>query len=121
MSKLGENIKRYRKSKGLTQEQLANLLGYKGKSAVANWEKGYNSPTDDKIEMMLDIFGVDANTLYGWYNAAQIKSDAEELANMILKDVKVSNLVETLKNISPEDMDLVISFAKRLRKEDDNK
>ena len=114
-------LKFFRKSKNLTQDNLAKLLGYKSKSAVANWERGYNSPTDDKIQMMLDIFGVDANTLFGWDNAAQIKTDAEDLANMILKDAKVSNLVEILKNISPEDMDMVISFAKRLRKEDDNK
>lgn len=106
MSKIGENIKKFREAKGLSQEQLANLLGYKSKSAISNWENGYNSPTDDKIQMMLDIFEVDANTLFGWDNAAQIKSDAEELASLILKDERVKELIEVLKNISDEDMHL---------------
>lgn len=117
MSKLAENIRKFREAKELSQEQLAKLLGYKGKSAVANWENGYNSPTDDKIQMMLDIFEVDANTLFGWDNAAQIKSDAEELASLILKDERVKELIEVLKNISDEDMQLLISFAKRLKKD----
>lgn len=32
-----------RKSKGLTQEQLAEMLGCK-KSSVSNWENGYSNP-----------------------------------------------------------------------------
>lgn len=116
MSKIGENIKKFREAKGLSQEQLANLLGYKSKSAISNWENGYNSPTDDKIQMMLDVFEVDANTLFGWDNAAQIKSDAEELANLILKDAKIKDLIDVLKDINSEDMELILNFAKRLKK-----
>lgn len=50
-----------REKKGLTQEQLAKMLGYKGKQSVANWENGYNTPTLEaalKISRILeeDIF-----------------------------------------------------------------
>lgn len=123
MSKLGENIKKFRVQKGLTQDELAQLLGYKGKTAVSNWENGTNSPNDSAIERMLDIFGVDANTLFGWTNAAQIKSDAEELANLILSDKKVRNFVTSIKNLNPEDMDMVMNVVERLKKgmpQDDN-
>lgn len=116
MSKIGENIKKFREMKKLTQEQLAHMLGYKGKSAVSNWERGDNLPTDDKIEMLLDIFEIDANTLYGWDNAAQIKSDAEELANVILSDIRVKKLVETLKGLDQADFEMVLQFAERLKK-----
>jgi transcriptional regulator with XRE-family HTH domain len=92
------------------------MLGYKSKSAVSNWENGANSPTDDKIEMLLNIFETDANTLYGWDNASQIKSDAEELANIILSDKKIKKLLDSMKDLDQEDFDLVLNFAKRLKK-----
>jgi putative transcriptional regulator len=41
-----KNLKliRSRKEKKLTQQELADLLGYKGRQAVANWENGYSEP-----------------------------------------------------------------------------
>lgn len=55
------NLISSREKKGLTQEQLAKMLGYKGKQSVANWENGYNTPTLEaalKISRILeeDIF-----------------------------------------------------------------
>lgn len=38
------NLIKSRERKNLTQEQLAKILGYKGKQSVANWENGYVSP-----------------------------------------------------------------------------
>ncbi|BAQ11355.1 hypothetical protein OXB_2884 [Bacillus sp. OxB-1] len=38
------NLIKAREKKKLTQEQLAKILGYKGKQSVANWENGYISP-----------------------------------------------------------------------------
>lgn len=120
MSKLGDNIKKYRISKGLTQEELAHALGYKWKSAVSNWEKGLNSPNDDKLELLLSILEVDANTLFGW--PEQIPNDAKEFGNIILSDEKIARLIEALDGMGEEDFDLVISFINRLRKgaKDDN-
>lgn len=34
-----------RKQKKLNQEQLAQMLGFKGKQSVANWENGHSTPT----------------------------------------------------------------------------
>ena len=116
MSKLGENIKKFRIEKDLTQDELAHQLGYKGKTAVSNWENGTNSPNDSAIEKMLNIFEVNANTLFGWTNAAQIKSDAEELADLILSDIKVKDFVTSIKNLSPEDMSMGMSVVERLKK-----
>lgn len=55
------NLINAREKNGLTQEKLANMLGYKGKQTVANWESGYSTPTLEtamKISLILkeDIF-----------------------------------------------------------------
>lgn len=37
---LYENIKRFRKEKGLSQEELARMTGYTDRSSIAKIEKG---------------------------------------------------------------------------------
>ena len=47
--KIGLFIKRKRIEKGLTQEQLANLL-YVSSKTVSRWERGLNIPDISKFE-----------------------------------------------------------------------
>lgn len=54
---IGEKIKRLRKSKKLTQEELAKILNVKP-TAVSAWELGRNKPLMDKLDMMAHYFGV---------------------------------------------------------------
>lgn len=88
MSEIGRNIKIYREAKGLTQEELAEAIG-KTKNVVSNWENGRNKPDADTIEKLLNILEVDANTLFGWDDPKQLKSDAADLADKLLTDPKI--------------------------------
>lgn len=54
---LGDNIRFLRKSKGLKQEDLANVLG-SCRSTVGQWEIGANTPPIDAIVQIADFFGV---------------------------------------------------------------
>lgn len=60
---LSHNMKYYRKKLKLTQEDLAERLGY-SKQAISNWENGKNIPSDEDIEIMADIFGVEPSSLF---------------------------------------------------------
>ena len=44
----GTEIKDFRTSKGLTQEQFGNIIGV-GKSSVNNWEKGRAAPSGSSL------------------------------------------------------------------------
>lgn len=59
MSTLANNIKKYRKEKGLTQGQLAEMIG-KSKNVIFNWENGLNKPDADTIETLMWALGVTA-------------------------------------------------------------
>lgn len=61
---LSENIKFYRKSIGLTQEKLANLLDGK-KSLVSNYENGYSTPDIFTLIKLADIFQISLDELVG--------------------------------------------------------
>ncbi|MCM3053700.1 helix-turn-helix transcriptional regulator [Caldifermentibacillus hisashii] len=60
-----KNLVNARNKKNLSQEQLAKMLGYKGKQAVCNWENGYSSPPLDKAIKAAEILGADISFLFG--------------------------------------------------------
>lgn len=52
-----------RKKKGLTQEELGNMLGY-SKAAVSNWESGYSNPSLSDAFKISKILDEDINNLF---------------------------------------------------------
>jgi transcriptional regulator with XRE-family HTH domain len=117
MTVLGRNIKKYRELKGLTQDQVAKMVG-KSKNVVSNWEQGRNKPDADTIEILMGIFDVDANTLLGWDSPKQIVNDAQELVDLFMSDPEVKEIALSATKLSKEDLKLAKSFIDRLVKED---
>ena len=62
--KIAENIKFYRKSMGLTQEQLANFLSGK-KSLISNYENGHSTPDIYTLIKLADVFQITLDELVG--------------------------------------------------------
>ena len=63
---IGEIIKERRLDLGLTQEQLAQKLGYKSKSTINKIELGINDISQRKIIKFADALGTTASYLMGW-------------------------------------------------------
>lgn len=61
---LGDNIKNIRKSKGLTQEELANEL-HVVRQTVSKWEKNLSVPDADLLEKIAIALETDVQTLLG--------------------------------------------------------
>ena len=62
---LGANIRIYRKNKGFTQEELANMLGVTPQ-AVSRWESEAGLPDIGLIIPMAQILGVTTDALFGY-------------------------------------------------------
>lgn len=62
---LSANISKWRKEKGMTQEQLAEVLGVTFAS-VSKWERGVATPELNLIAEMADFFGVSLDALIGF-------------------------------------------------------
>lgn len=60
----GSRLREARKAKGLTQEQLGDLIGV-GKSAICCYEKETRNPTLEAVIEMIHVFGVSADYLLG--------------------------------------------------------
>ncbi len=60
---LGNNIKKYRKEKDMTQEALAEHLGV-SPQAVSRWENGTAYPDMEMIPSLANLFGVTTDVLF---------------------------------------------------------
>ena len=83
---LAENIRRYRKSLGLTQEQLAERLGVT-LGAVSKWERGSSEPDLSYIMDLAEQFHVSVDALIGFSmrgTDADVEADRiEELSDRV--------------------------------------
>ena len=71
MSFVGEQIKKYRNIKGMTQQDIADALGESSGRVIYNWEKGIGRPDCDKLARLCDLLGVSADELIGCKSMAQ--------------------------------------------------
>jgi len=70
---LNENIKAIRKSKGLSQEELAIKLNVV-RQTISKWEKGLSVPDSDMLISISEVFDTPVSTLLG-ETVAEAKAD----------------------------------------------
>ena len=63
MSIIGERIKKYRVERGITQEQLGELIGVTTQ-AVSRWERG-GTPDAELLPSLSQVLGVSIDSLFG--------------------------------------------------------
>lgn len=59
---VGKSIQRLRKAASLTQEELANKIGV-ARSTIAQWERGWATPSLGKVRDLADVFNVSMNAV----------------------------------------------------------
>ena len=90
---LKENIKQLRKSKGLSQEELAIKLNVV-RQTISKWEQGLSVPDAEMLISMSEVFETSVSTLLGETisetKADDIKSISEklEIINLQLSQIK---------------------------------
>ena len=76
---IGPKIKEFRKKRKLTQDQLADSLGYSGKSVISHIEKGDADMTYEKMSLLLKKYKADANELFSTkYKAVPLEEKAPQ-------------------------------------------
>lgn len=73
---IGENIAKYRKAKGLTQEQLGELLGVTNQ-AVSKWESSVSMPDVMLLPEIANALGITLDVLYG-IQKTEVKVKADD-------------------------------------------
>lgn len=74
---IGENIKRMRRSRNITQEELAELFGVSC-TAVSKWERGETYPDITLMFPLANYFEVSVDELMG-YNSARVEQEIQDI------------------------------------------
>lgn len=82
---INENIRSYRKSFGLTQEQLAEAVGVTV-GAVSKWESGLSNPDINMLPVLADFFEISVDVLLGY----QLSCRTTELASEKIHKLRLS-------------------------------
>lgn len=86
--KVGGFLKELRKEKGVTQEQLAEILGVSGRT-VSRWETGFNMPDLEVLIQIADYYDVELRELLeGERRSGNMNKEMEET---VLKVADYSN------------------------------
>lgn len=93
---IGENIKKYRKEKGLTQAELAKLSNV-SRVAIGNYERSDRVPTTDIASKIADALQVDVNTLMG--KSSNSENNKSKQVEIIDDDIR---RIERAKNKMPK-------------------
>ena len=109
---IGENLKKQRKLRELTQEQLADILGVSFQS-VSKWERGEGYPDIELLPTIAEYFGITTDELMGM---KEIRDNADvekilEQQGLIRENIEL--LAEAVK-IHPNNYELLAQYAMNL-------
>ena len=94
---IGTTIKRLRKEKNITQEQLAEYLGITAK-AVSQWECDRTAPDISQLPALANIFEVSADVLLG-IDVTQKEKRIVDITQEAMKHHEVGHMEEVLSTL----------------------
>ena len=77
-NQLGDNIARYRKEKGLSQEKVAEYMEV-SRQAVTKWENNISRPSSENLIKLAEFFGVSMDEL--------LRGESAEMCSEIYNNV----------------------------------
>lgn len=78
----GENLKKIRKTKGYTQEELAIKI-HVVRQTISKWEKGLSVPDADILSKLADVLEINVSELLG--SEIKEETDKNEIAKQLAK------------------------------------
>ena len=100
--KIGNFLKKLRKEKGITQEQLAEILNVSGRT-VSRWETGSNMPDISLLIEIADFFDVSIpEIINGERKSEKMDEEVKEVAEKLsdYADAEKVNIIKEIRKLS---------------------
>ncbi len=91
MENIGDIIRKHRKLKNLTQEELGNKL-FVSKQAISKWENGRSLPDLETIQKLIAILEIDATEILGG-TVQEVKKNRKRLTAVVIISILVLSLL----------------------------
>lgn len=124
---LGDNIRFLRTKHGLSQDDIADKLGYKSFTTIQKWESGVSEPPLKALKKLADIFKVDMDDLatkklyLGETSSSDtyyLNDDAKEMAQFLYENPDYKVLFDASRKVKKEDIAFVKEFLDRFKGDD---
>lgn len=100
MADIGRKIKERREELKMTQQELADKLGYKNKSSIAKIETGTNDIVQSKVVEFAKVLDTTVADLMGWTVAEEAAHAVSTLATKALKESKKGVSIKVLGRVA---------------------
>lgn len=115
------NLRYLRKKYDMSQEVLANKLGYKSFTTIQKWESGVSEPSVSMVKKIAELFGVTMDQitnddLSDAENHYYLDPEAAEIAQEVQQRPELKILFDASRKVSADDLELVINMIDRLKK-----
>lgn len=118
---IGRNIKNYRKSKGFTQEELADLLNVTPQ-AVSKWESEIGMPDVSMLIPLAQVLGISTDALLGYDSLsendaviARVHSTIEGMKNSdegrAQRALRISEYLSTETTLNPGCFEIILDYV----------
>lgn len=97
---IGQTIAKYREEKGLSQEELAHLLGYKSRSTINKIETGERDVPRKMIAQLSVILNVSPLELLGENEKSPSSTDKREALSIMLENMTDDEVNEVYNDLS---------------------
>ena len=100
MADIGRRIKERREELKMTQQELADRLGYRNKSSIAKIETGTNDIVKSKVVEFAKVLDTTVADLMGWTVAEEAANAVSTLATKALKESKKGVSIKVLGRVA---------------------
>ena len=125
---LGENIRFLRTKNGYSQDDIANMLGYKSFTTIQKWESGVSEPPLKALKKLSEIFNIDMNDLATKKlslntnednNVYYLDDDARDMAQFLYENPDYKVLFDASRKVKKEDIQFVKAMIDRMSNNND--
>ena len=126
---LASNIRYLRKTREMTQDQLAEALGYKSYTTIQKWETGISEPPLKVVRKMADLFNVDINDMTGkrldlaggisyHQNEYYVDDETAQIAQEIFENKELRGLFDVARKASASDLQTAYDVLLALKRKE---
>lgn len=99
---LGERIREFRKNKGFTQEQLAEMIGVEPRH-ISRIEGGYNSPSIERLAKISDALDIPIKEFFNFMH-------------LNTPDKRIEDIDKLIKNMDEEYQQIIYKIVQAFEK-----
>lgn len=92
--KLANFLKEARVKSGLTQNKVAEILGYTTPQFISNWERGVSHPPTDLLKRIARLYSVSDEELYKIIEEVTIEEVKNNLRRRFMNSGKLSKVAK---------------------------